>query len=267
MSVNEMMKPDSVSSDRLQELVQQSLAITRHVDLFLWMQGSVREMMPHDVMIAAWGNFSSGRLNYDVISSISEVRTQHLIDARENIDALMGSLFGKWQQQDEQWFVMNRFSSLDSVVTVPANGAKCFMDRLHNMKSLLVYGIHDLRGHNDSLYVFFDAAAEFPLRRLSLEMLMPHIDLALRRIEMLVDDNQPPEESGVVDEECSRAVSVLSEREKQIMKWVKLGKSNHEIGAILDISPNTVKNHLKRIFDKLGVSSRLQALNRCGNAI
>jgi DNA-binding CsgD family transcriptional regulator len=43
---------------------------------------------------------------------------------------------------------------------------------------------------------------------------------------------------------------------------VKSGKTNFEIGMILSISPNTVKNHLKRIFQKLDVTCRAQAVAR-----
>ena len=51
----------------------------------------------------------------------------------------------------------------------------------------------------------------------------------------------------------------LSEREAEIIRWVRLGKTNYEIGIILGISAFTVKNHLQRIFRKLDVSNRAQA--------
>ena len=53
-----------------------------------------------------------------------------------------------------------------------------------------------------------------------------------------------------------------SEREREIMDWVRKGKTNQEIGTILDISAFTVKNHLQRIFKKLGVFNRTQAVTR-----
>ena len=48
----------------------------------------------------------------------------------------------------------------------------------------------------------------------------------------------------------------LSEREHNIMEWVRAGKTNPEIGLILDISACTVKNHVQRIFKKLNVVNR-----------
>jgi two-component system, NarL family, nitrate/nitrite response regulator NarL len=51
---------------------------------------------------------------------------------------------------------------------------------------------------------------------------------------------------------------LLSDRESQIMRLVAQGQRNKEIGANLFISEQTVKNHLHSIFDKLGVSDRLE---------
>lgn len=50
----------------------------------------------------------------------------------------------------------------------------------------------------------------------------------------------------------------LSERQLQIINLVKQGKSNKQIGAELFISENTVKYHLKTIYDTLGIESRTE---------
>ena len=50
----------------------------------------------------------------------------------------------------------------------------------------------------------------------------------------------------------------VSDREKQIVQLVTQGLRNKEIGVRLFISEQTVKNHLHNIFDKLGVSDRLE---------
>ena len=60
--------------------------------------------------------------------------------------------------------------------------------------------------------------------------------------------------------------SMLTEREIQIASLVAQGLTNAEIGQELWISPNTVKQALKKMFRKLGVNSRtamIAQLNNC----
>jgi LuxR family maltose regulon positive regulatory protein len=54
--------------------------------------------------------------------------------------------------------------------------------------------------------------------------------------------------------------TALSRAELAVLAQLALGRGNKEIGRQLDLSENTVKFHLKHIFDKLGVSSRAAAV-------
>ncbi len=54
--------------------------------------------------------------------------------------------------------------------------------------------------------------------------------------------------------------TLLSEREKQILRMVARGASNREIAEELVIAEGTVKNHLSNIFDKLEARDRMQAV-------
>jgi two-component system nitrate/nitrite response regulator NarL len=59
-------------------------------------------------------------------------------------------------------------------------------------------------------------------------------------------------------EEQPKSKSELTLREVQIISEIKAGSSNREIALTLSISEETVKRHLSNIFEKLGVSSRLE---------
>ncbi len=54
--------------------------------------------------------------------------------------------------------------------------------------------------------------------------------------------------------------SILSRREDQVLLLLAEGLSNRELAESLNLSEHTIKNHLFRIFDKLGVSSRVEAV-------
>lgn len=51
----------------------------------------------------------------------------------------------------------------------------------------------------------------------------------------------------------------LTRRESQVLLWIAQGKTNREIGQILDLSPRTVNKHLEQVFRKLEVDNRTSA--------
>lgn len=60
----------------------------------------------------------------------------------------------------------------------------------------------------------------------------------------------------------AQGVDLLSKRERDVVTSLAAGLSNREIGARLGLSQHTIKNYLLRIFDKLGVSTRVELLSR-----
>ncbi|MEV4255164.1 response regulator transcription factor [Spirillospora sp. NPDC049652] len=60
--------------------------------------------------------------------------------------------------------------------------------------------------------------------------------------------------------DASRVSMGLSAREAEVMDLIATGRSNGEIARQLFLSEKTVKNHVNRIYAKLGVSSRATAI-------
>ena len=54
----------------------------------------------------------------------------------------------------------------------------------------------------------------------------------------------------------------ISPRELEVLKELAAGRSNKEIALALDVSPNTVKTHVARLFEKLGAKRRTEAISR-----
>lgn len=55
----------------------------------------------------------------------------------------------------------------------------------------------------------------------------------------------------------------LSRREQQLVRLIRLGLSNKEIGLSLNLSEQTVKNHIHRILRKVGAVDRMEIVARC----
>ena len=76
--------------------------------------------------------------------------------------------------------------------------------------------------------------------------------------QFVAADEPPPPSLPVASPGRERERSPLSQREREIVALVAQGFKNKEMAEKMFISEQTVKNHLHNIFDKLGVSDRLE---------
>jgi DNA-binding NarL/FixJ family response regulator len=73
----------------------------------------------------------------------------------------------------------------------------------------------------------------------------------------LVSSVSRPKSTDVTD---SKGRPLLTTREQQVLHLLADGLSNYELATVLRLSEHTIKNHLFRIYDKLGVSNRMEAV-------
>jgi two-component system nitrate/nitrite response regulator NarL len=57
-----------------------------------------------------------------------------------------------------------------------------------------------------------------------------------------------------------KGLKLLSKRENEVVRYLAQGLTNREIAQRMNLSQHTIKNYLFRVFDKLGVSSRVELL-------
>jgi DNA-binding CsgD family transcriptional regulator len=80
------------------------------------------------------------------------------------------------------------------------------------------------------------------------------------------NENEPgPADPGLPHEDAVKAarlepIKPLTDREMEVLQRLPTRLSTVEIGQSLNISPNTVKTHLRSIYHKLGVRSRNEAI-------
>lgn len=244
--------------DTFLRIVEASWLIKRHHDFHLWLQGEIQHFIRHEVLISAHGYFDTWQLKLDIISSLPGVRT-HLL-AHCSIDDILKALFERWVNNERRPFV------LDSLQELAPGDVECqcpLHTVLRNTKSVLVHGVRNERGNCGSLYVALHSASvtqgcmsgcfsRAPC--FVLDSLITQIDIASRTLASLPSGKTTPtafRDGGPFS---------LSEREREILEWVCKGKTNFETGMILDISSFTVKNHIKRIFQKIGANNRVQAV-------
>ena len=76
--------------------------------------------------------------------------------------------------------------------------------------------------------------------------------------------NSPPEVRSALKQQAD-LIEPLSDRELEVLSLLIEGKSNRLIASELFVSVNTVKTHLKNVYDKLGVNGRAQAVARASD--
>lgn len=256
MSLNKNL--NDIEKSQLIELMHESLRIRSHFELFLWMQGKLQIFLPHEIMITAWGDFSLGVIYFNIVSPLPGIRSDKI--AGHEINQFLQHLFTYWLSHAKAPFTLTSANNILHDCEFSNADSNYY---LKNMKSALVHAIKDHRGRHDCLYVLLSSNLSFPAAsRPMLEALLPYIDSALRQIEHLPEQQPIPASPPIkVEPEMQdEYLNMLSGRELEIMDWVTQGKTNHEIGLILDISAFTVKNHLQRIFKKLNVLNRAQAV-------
>lgn len=235
----------------LSETIYQSNFVQKHFDFYQWQQQYVNKFIPHNVLIAAWGDFDKGSLQYDICSSIPEIHTQQLSSGCNEINPLMSALFKKWENNDDKWFFQEEFKLRE--LGIDLSPADKIMTELLAMRTVLVYGFRDKRSNTNVLYAFLNSHLMYETQTSALSAIMPHLDAALRRVDCLPENNE-------CKVDIAPILSIISERESAVLNLVVQGKTNPVIAEQLYISVNTVKNHLKNIYKKMGVSSRAQAV-------
>jgi DNA-binding CsgD family transcriptional regulator len=109
------------------------------------------------------------------------------------------------------------------------------------IKTCLSVGVRGVFGRC-TYYSFsnFDQKLLWKLRS-TMRILAPHFHMAYMRATIPTEENEP-----------ASARQALTPREDEIMRWVAEGKTNWEISIILHVSLNTIKFHLKNVYEKLG---------------
>ncbi|MDD5247389.1 MAG: LuxR C-terminal-related transcriptional regulator [Rhodocyclaceae bacterium] len=234
-------------------VVQDSMHIYRHFHLYLWLRADLQYFLPHEILLSISGNFARRQITMDVVSGLPGVNTANSFKC--GVDDIANYLYECWQQNNRRCLAVTSPPHL-----LPDNACTCEIHTaLRGMRSIIVHGVRDERTGQDSLYLFLHSQVGMPNKYHGMvDMLLPQIDFAYKRIACLKPD-------GAVEDQPARLIkkaqeSVLSPREIEIMEWVRLGKTNSEIGSILNISELTAKNHLRHIFRKLDVSNRAQAV-------
>lgn len=97
--------------------------------------------------------------------------------------------------------------------------------------------------------------------RASLRQLLPTLSVAQHGY--LLAAGALPDARGPLPAAGESPAAVLSPREREVCSYLGLGYTNEQIAQALGSAPRTVRNQLSRVYEKLGVSGRAEAVAVC----
>ena len=239
---------DRLEEEYLIRVSESSIDVRKMRQFFLWTQGQVQGLLPHHVLVCM--QFGDN----------DEIVTIECVDRLARDGAFVALLCHPEDGVAVRLAKLLRAGpALPCVLQAHPRDSAHPLSQIH--REILAHGLHNAIAHGTervrggaTFFVLFGMPqAPGPRQLFFFELLLPYLHLAFQRV--LAAGEAP-----VAHHEAMKA---LTARELEILTWVMLGKSNYEIGAILQLSTLTVKNHLQKIYRKLNVHTRVQAVSRC----
>jgi transcriptional regulator EpsA len=224
-----------------------SLRVHARAHFFSWTQGLLQSLIRHELLICTLCLGKPPAFRADGFSMTTPDPTM-ISDVFLRDTSVAPALLKAWEERRYQPVVLD-------LMAAPL-GSGAFVREAERLggTQLLVHGVHDADGRALTLFTFACRPGSVGARQVYLaQLLAPALHVAWVRTQLQRTPSAVEKSSGQ---------SVLTVREQDILKWIYLGKSNFEIGAILKISPLTVKNHVQKILRKLNVVNRTQAIGK-----
>jgi transcriptional regulator EpsA len=226
-----------------------SLRVHARHQFFTWTQGLLQNLFRHELLICALRNAEPMSFHVDSFAT-SPLDLAFFSEQFRRDTSLVPHLIKTWEDNYFQPVVCEagnagRFERSALALELNRIGAN----------ALLAHGTYDMFGRPASFFTFACRSGTLGPKQVCLvELIVPFLHLAWLRTQI----NRPAESPGINPSQAH----LLTSREREILQWIHLGKSNIEIGAILKISPLTVKNHVQKILRKLNVQNRTQAVGK-----
>jgi len=239
-----MTPQEFVDRDCLLLAIERSMRVRAHAHFFNWTQGALQALLPHDILVCAAYDSQGNQVHSDVLGAVPIMEDVRGMILRPD-GGLIPGLRAMWEHNGRQPVTVRSRN-----VEVRPEHPVAFMLQKLDFRNVIVHGSVGVGGAVDALFGFVGVREDMEDAFASLvDLILPHLRAALLRSQVRKKsaDNRPR----------GRALTV---RERQILQLLEHGSSNAEIGAALSISPLTVKNHVQKMFRKLGVHNRTQAV-------
>ena len=240
--------------DHLLRALESSQTVRSRGQLFLWAQGQLQALAPHGLMTCIVFNADHDVLHTHCLQG-ALLDEQVLDQLNDPVDGFTVRVARRCRAQGLRSL---DFYAHDAAVAPTWRALAQEWDGLE-LGHAMFLDTGPLAGGMSSFFGVFGLHNKpDPTQHLVLQALLPQLHVALLRVQYHLGDGKPS--PGPAPEPVEPPT--LTDRQTEILHWVRQGKTNFEIALILDISVLTVKNHLQKLFRRLNVHNRVQAVAR-----
>lgn len=226
----------ATEQQRLVSVMEAGLAVETPAALAAWTRGDFQQILPHRTACAFAEDASPKAMARHAVVSGSPGAGKGACPGGRHCRELVT----RWQGT----------SLPQSAIAAPSAGSSADADAVPAGR--LVHGLVGLgRQGGVAVALCRDDRPFEPREAYFLRLLLPHMHSALARSH-----------GKAITLPCPPASLPLTAREQGILAWIGAGKTNWEIARVLGVTENTVRNHAKRIYAKLGVRNRAQAVSK-----
>ncbi|MDE2421767.1 MAG: hypothetical protein KGO49_11385 [Gammaproteobacteria bacterium] len=240
--------PSAIQSTSIDDALNRLADFAEHaahnvitIDAFQsFIRNTVRPILPHTKLLCGCGQIMVDQMHVKYMVGVDYLES-HITQIKQDFCLSERPVMANWLVTREPVFIhsvrdQHLLSSLERREVIE-----------FDLGHFAAHGHIDMSGKMATYFSFagVEDHPEFYIKRL--RMLAPFLHAALVRLDEAANTQQKIN---------------FSDKEKEIIYWLMIGKHNNEIAMILGKSTNTVRNQVQQIFIKLGVNNRQGAMMR-----
>ncbi|MBF4989285.1 helix-turn-helix transcriptional regulator [Methylophilus sp. 14] len=238
------------------EVIEESLRLQHRSHLFNWLQRGFQCLLAHEVVIIGVRSLERASYDYEYLTSSRYFGDTQFDQVLNDEDGLVNEAFARWSKLGMPVFYHTELTAqqYNHYAVEHVDAERMLASEL---KRFVVHGFGNEHSRIATMVMFgrMSSPANAQTAHL-LELLMPHLHCAIVKVTA----NKCP--SVLSTTARNGRIKPLSKRELEVLEWLQAGKTNWEIGNIMQVSPLTIKNHVQNILRKLDVENRSQAASK-----
>ena len=239
-----------------------ALEVRRRYQFFVWTQSNLQALLPHQFLACGAYQRQRRELQFELFNNVavSAELQSNFSDGRSTL----------LQALQQRWVAMRcKPRRVSLAPLLDETGLSAISHELlgAGYTSLLVHGVSRPQrpAELESFFVLAQAVEATSLedqarQSMLLELLTPYLHGTWQRVQTVERELQETPQASKSARQSGACG--ITEREREILGWLREGMSNLQIGVKLGISALTVTNHVQKILRKLNAANRAQAVAR-----